>query len=124
MAGNSWQQPVAGEPSAGTFHPKYALIMNNVDPADTNWHEVDISASVPVGTKAIFVTGQFTTTVATNYQMSNANGGSSYIVNVAATNGYGGVCGIVPVSSTRTVWYKVGNAGVSGIYTYMSGYFI
>ena len=52
---NSWQQPVAGEPSLGTLHPCAATVVVSTDPADANWSAaVDISAVVPVGTKAVY----------------------------------------------------------------------
>ena len=57
---NSWQQPVSGEPSAGTLHfiPEASRAQSEYDLADTSvsdtWEECDLSAKVPVGTTAVY----------------------------------------------------------------------
>jgi len=50
---NTWQSPVAGEPSSGTLHflATPVLILNRG--AATTFTDVDCSASVPAGAKAI-----------------------------------------------------------------------
>ena len=57
MAGNSWQQPVSGEPSLGTEH---FLTRSGTDRTVINsaagsasWTAVDCSSFVPTGTKAV-----------------------------------------------------------------------
>lgn len=117
-------QPVANEPSCGTLHFHYYLMLNGADPADTDYHPCDLSAVVPVGAKAVVLTGQFYTSAACNLVFSNANGGDSYISGVASSSGYAPISGIVPLSSTRTIWYMATNTGASGVSVWVTGYFI
>ena len=75
MAGNSWQQPVAGEPSLGTMHPCAANLVVNIDPVDTNWSAaVDISAVVPAGTKAVYCSLELRSANTTSYWGQVAGG--------------------------------------------------
>ena len=56
MAGNSWQQPVAGEPSLGTLHWLSAAAGYSVNAGTANtWTDVDVSSKVPAGTKAVLL---------------------------------------------------------------------
>jgi hypothetical protein len=52
MAGNSWQQPVAGEPSWGTPHTHIEALVDAYDPAATTDYTVTV-ANVPTGTNGI-----------------------------------------------------------------------
>jgi hypothetical protein len=75
---NSWQQPVAGEPSLGTDHEHYAIIWSTVPP-NNNVQVLSLAAYVPAGTKT--VEGRW-------YMSANAANKEGYIYNVAGTNVY------------------------------------
>lgn len=125
MAGNSWQQPVAGEPSVGTFHFHYAIVLSASDVPDANWHELDISAQVPVGTKAVHVWIQATSSNGTDEFY--AGDGTNRLVNtgyVQNAGQYPAGSGIIPVSATRTIQYKASNARIYGAYIFLTGYYL
>ena len=128
MAGNSWQQPVAGEPSWGTFHPHYSAdVLNNVDPADTNWTAVDLSGHVPVGAKMVKIRVQcLSATTGHRMQFSGNSDGAQlwltcYINTGSAINE---VQGDVPLSTERYIYRRANNAGIYGLYLTVLGYYI
>jgi hypothetical protein len=124
--GNSWQSPVTGEPSWGTPHTHYKANVVSTNPADTNWHEVDLSAEVPMGSKGVMLTFsmQETAGVVRTLSISNADTGNVFcnLTNVSSAVGCGQ--GICPLSSTRTIWWKVDNADVDSVVVNLTGYFI
>ncbi len=52
---NSWQAPVAGEPSLGTMHEHYADLAIESTPSATAYYTIDVSGEVPVGTMCIYI---------------------------------------------------------------------
>ncbi len=120
---NSWQQPVAGEPSLGTAHPHSALILNNYDPLASGNYTVDISAQVPVGTTRVWVEMDFSSTVA-DREGGMVNAASNYCFrgNVAVANGHVACAGYAPVSSTRTVTFYFDHSGINAVYARMLWY--
>ena len=125
MAGNSWQQPVAGEPSWGTPHLHYVQALST-NPADTNITELDLSAYVPVGTKGVIGWMQSDSTTAND---------NVYILNAAGTEFYGRVIHevanifnsamfISPVDSARKIYWKASNARVISLTIHLVVYFI
>ena len=125
MAGNSWQQPVAGEPSVGTPHVHYAQLYTG-DPADTNWHSIDLTAQVPVGTKAIDIEAsiQETAGVSRLLSISNASGGTAFrrARTISSQQGYCG--GLMPISADYKIWWYVDNADVDNVTINMVAYYI
>jgi len=124
MAGNSWQQPVAGEPSLGTghFHPGIIL---NVDPASTALQTLDISAYVPVGTKKVSGWGTFVSaTAGRTVQLEDAADtivyAKSYTV-AGATKDFSWECA---VDADRKIYWKVSNTDVSSLLLYLVDYYI
>ncbi len=58
---NSWQQPVAGEPSLGTPHHHVPTddnyVYTNTTPSANTWYDVDLTSILTAGTtKAAFIT--------------------------------------------------------------------
>ena len=125
MAGNSWQQPVAGEPSCGTPHRKYNLALD-VDPASTAVQTLDLSALVPVGTKAVAVMLVMQSTNAGDY-LRICDSGNTEIYGYAlaqVANVYcSGYC-IAPVDSSRYIYWVINNARVVVARIYLQYYFI
>jgi hypothetical protein len=107
----------------GTPHDHYYSALTT-DPADANWHELDLSAQTPVGAKRVFV--QCTVYGASanrTLSISNANAGNVYVyatTPAATCNGRGS--GPVLLSATRTIWWQVSNADVSQINITMVDY--
>jgi hypothetical protein len=125
MPGNTFVQPVAGEPSGGTPHLHYANILNT-DPAGSAWASIDLSAQVPVGTNAIFVYCAIqSATSGRELYLSNATGGTVYArMAVSGANNRTWAGFMVPISSDRKLWWWVDNADVSLAYISMTMYFI
>ena len=119
---NSWQQPVAGEPSLGTGHFHTETILN-VDPASTAIQTLDISAYVPAGTKAVRGWGTFVSaTAGRTIQLTNAGGtavyGKSYTI-AGATTPFVWECA---VDANRNIYWVVSNADVSSLLLYLVRY--
>jgi hypothetical protein len=126
MPGNSYVQPVAGEPSLGTLHYLAANVaILNTDPADTNWHSIDLSAYIPAGAGAVKLYGQWTSGNVRNVQLSDSTGGvvrhQGY---VPASNGYWSGTFDCKCSSARLIWWKAENADITNITLTLVGYFI
>jgi hypothetical protein len=125
MAGNSWQQPVAGEPSWGSPHTHEASLLSNYNIADANWRAVDLSAHVPVGTRAATFHYQVTSTSTHALYFSTASGGTVYFKTfVPIANGYALGQFSMPVTAERTIYYQGENAAMAGFYLNIDGYFI
>ena len=125
MAGNSWQQPVAGEPSLGTLHKHFNAILG-VDPGDTNWHAVDCSGQVPVGCKAIQVSASLTSAGGVrNVKFSSASAGDEDMnIHMSVTGQRQWGDGVLYLDSSYQFWYQVDNADVSNLLVRITGYFI
>ena len=123
MAGNSWQQPVAGEPSWGTPHTHKVILVNNYDPG-TLTVAIDCSAQVPVGTKGIYIHGYFTA-AALNALAIRDTGGTDWIY--ASNKVAGGItdyAGIVELDANRSFTMVYSSTNISGSYMWMNAYFI
>lgn len=122
MAGNSWQQPVSGEPSWGSMHPHLETIVDTYDPTTTN--DITVTCTnVPTGTKAIFGWFRFYSTNARYLSIKDASANTwSKGQNIAANNAYGYFC--VPLDSGKQFKYAVNNTDVSVVDIIMCGYFI
>jgi hypothetical protein len=121
-------QPVSGEPDiGGGWHPHNYAIMN-LDPSDTNWHEIDLSTQVPLGSLRITKHGYFVSSTASSYGLvfSDSSGGTVWDQNILphVVDGYGNLAGTIKLSSTRTFWYQAESANVGAIHAWMSGYIL
>lgn len=123
MSGNSWQQPIAGEPSLGTPHPHDVQLLV-IDPADSNWYSIDLSVQVPVETTSIFVYGYITGTSSWYLRLSDASGGTVHLeaVCAGATGYYANFSGPCKISSDRKIWWCVQSLNVAALYMWMSEY--
>ncbi|MBU2346695.1 MAG: hypothetical protein KJ888_21090 [Gammaproteobacteria bacterium] len=86
----------------------------NVNPADTNWHEVDISGSIPAGTTWVYGTVAIQgTSVEVQGLMSDTGTTTDTVrirtqtANVINEAGY-----LVKLSPTGSIFYKVSNANI------------
>lgn len=114
MAGNSWQQPVAGEPSWGTAHP-HVYDSGATDPGDANVHSLDLSAEVPVGTMGVegFIS-MASGTVGDYVTVTNAAGTVVYGIarcDAASTTTDGWFKS--PLTTDRLMYYQANNARVT-----------
>jgi len=127
MAGNSWQQPVSGEPSWGTFHPHFKEFVLNTDPASTAVQTLDLSAEVPVGTKmvAVIVALRSSSDNSEAYVYNNSSGTQLWGYTSAPHNGqYAGGLEFAPVDSSRNVFWGVSTTTVNSLQWRMLGYWI
>ena len=115
--------PVAGEPSCGSFHPHWANLLTG-GPAAV-WTSIDLSAQVPVGAKAVQLVGtDFTGTNSWYLRFSNANAGTIYLRGIVPGAGlYGAFGGPVPITSSRLLWYICQTALGTAVTLDMSGYY-
>jgi hypothetical protein len=122
--GNSWQSPVAGEPSLGTPH-KHIAVLYAADPAVTTVITVDCTAWMPVGTTWLdYILGVASTTVGDYVTITDAAGTAIYDYNqvqVAANTIY--IAGGCPIDSARCVYFKVNNARVTAVEIRSKKYF-
>jgi hypothetical protein len=126
MAGNSWQQPVAGEPSLGTLHYLAANVaILNGDPGDANWHSIDLSSYIPAGAGAVKIYGQWVGTNIRSVQLSDSNAGViRHLGYIPVANGYWSGTFDCKCSSARLIWWKAENADITNITLTLVGYFI
>ena len=125
MAGNSWQSPVAGEPSCGTLHTHEASLLSNYDIADTNWHTVDLSAQIPVGATAAMFHYRVQSNSTHSLQFSTASAGTVYFsALVPIANGYATGQFSMPVTTSRTIYWKGEATAMLGFYLNIDGYYI
>jgi hypothetical protein len=124
---NSFQQPVDGEPSAGTLHFHFEQVLS-ADPADTSWHELAFtSTQVPVGTKAVVLRGEMVAATANRYvDISNSSSGASVYAELynPAISVYDTKTGMVcPLSTGKSIWYMASNADISVFRLWLLGYY-
>ena len=125
---NSWQQPVAGEPSCGTLHLCPFTQVLSTDPADTSIHALDLSAVVPVGTKAVFIEARIAsaTTAGRNLLLYAADGTTpQWLVRnpiVSASNWPGH--GVAYLDASRNMYWQASSTDVSSVVIAVMGYFI
>jgi len=128
MAGNSWQQPVSGQPSLGTLHYcASTVLVNNVDPAGTGVTAVDCSGSVPVGCKAIHIQCHVrsNTTAGRTLRIHDSDGSTQrWDVAEPVVNIYACGSGIAYLDASRNMYWSASNADVNLVYIAMDGYFI
>ena len=123
MAGNSWQQPVAGEPSWGSPHTHVETLVNAANPGNTS--DVTVTCTnVPTGTKGIWgyaTIGGVTTGRVLNIKDSSGNVWRA-IYEAYGTTGEGSF--FVPLNSSKQFLYNVDNADVSAVSIHLRTYFI
>ena len=129
MAGNSWQQPVAGEPSCGTLHfvasPTDANVYTNTTPTAGTWYTVTFTG-IPAGTKAVIAFVYGADSAAAGYMFYRPYGSASAdkMVPHRIVLCGGGAQAILPVDSSGRVDIAVG-AGTTDIYiAHACAYFI
>ena len=127
MAGNSWQQPVAGEPSLGTphFHRWNSGI---AVPAGTGQQTLSLVGQVPTGTKAVFCyMGVMSAGVSSAkwIQVEDAAGnrtawsGRNQVANAMISGS-----GFAPVDGNLNMFWRVGDVALTGIELVIVPYFI
>ena len=122
---NSWQQPVAGEPSLGTPHPHIDTVINT-DPGATTLQTVSLAAYVPVGTKAVALQLALTSTTAGDFAAFKDSTDTLFYATIRAqvanlqTDGWV----IVPVDSNRNIYWKVNDVRVFFLFARMELYFV
>lgn len=144
---NSWQSPVAGEPSLGTLHwltnPTTGNIINSSAVADGAFATYNASSIVPAGTKGVFVSGDSTVTTgggaAHAYSWISLRATGSAVTDLnqnrvgfcrmqncpAATILQGASISMVALNSSRQ--FDAAKLGLGGTYSYnltVIGYFI
>ena len=117
------------EESVGTLHfITPTVIVDGVNPSDTDWHAVDISSVVPQGTKAVYILTGCRSTSTGGYQKLNVgpDGATIYVDNgdiqVAGINNW--EHGITPISADRKIYWKASSTDVDFVYITIKGYFI
>jgi hypothetical protein len=114
--------PIADTYKGDGWYRKMVTVHNNADPADTNWHEDDLSASLPLGAIEIRTWGSFTSTSTHNISFSDTNGGDNIFNPLVPTaNGYASFQMDILLSN-RSIWYKAQNAAVSAFFLYLTAY--
>jgi hypothetical protein len=124
MPGNSYVQPVAGEPSWGTPHTNVAQLVSGVDPASTGNVTVTCSTA-PTGANGIF--GRVSQTALTAGRVVNIKNvsGTTYAECINPAAGlYGAQTFVVPIDSNKQFVYNASNADVASVYIVQLGYFI
>lgn len=125
MAGNSWQSPVADEPSWGTPHTHYETLISDVDPASAGNATVTVT-NVPTGTRGIFgYTVFISTATAGRILYIKDSGGNIYAEPRNPTTAiYGYSTFSLPLDSNKQFIYSVNNADVDHVYIIMNGYYL
>lgn len=116
---NSWQQPVASEPSIGTYHPlltPYAIHTTATATTATTGYDTVSSTAIPVGAKMIDVAGYAITTALNSLFTISRMWPSTQVVirgasQVASYPIY--FCGNVPLSSTNGYKWSCGTTGMT-----------
>jgi hypothetical protein len=121
---NSWQSPVAGEPSFGTIHPHYKELVANA--ASAGYAAVDLSAEVPKSAKAIYIDMEFVSGTAGRwigaYTDSTPTPAQPFVRvfcpdGTKTANG----SGFVTLTTDRKFWYRA-SAAITSIYIRMFFY--
>ncbi len=117
-------QSVTLEPDiGGGWHNRQLLILN-VDPADTNWHQIDLSA-LPDGVCMISCTYCFMTAATVNREinLAQSNGGTpTHYMRNAGTNPHFFTFPNIILGPGKALWYKASNTDISTIYLTMTAY--
>ncbi|MFA5377256.1 MAG: hypothetical protein WC455_16015 [Dehalococcoidia bacterium] len=117
-------QPVSSEPSLGTPHDHFAELLNT-DPADTNWHSIDLSSIAGGAIKAVDIIGTFYGTVANiSVHFSNASAGNNYAWQYTQNTAVSSIIlhGRVPVDANKYIWWKVDAATIAELHVWMMSY--
>lgn len=126
MAGNSWQQPVAGEPACGTLHflsTGAVTIRNNVDPSTSNVYTDDLSSYIPVGSKAALFIGRLSNGGgSTELFFGTSDKGKTYSRWYCPGGIYASHMAIVPVVNNTTYWWA--DADAKYVVIQLVGYWI
>jgi dUTPase len=124
MPGNTFVQPVAGEPSGGTQHLHVAVVLS-ADPASTSVQTLDLSAQVPVGTTAVaLLFGAMGNAANQTLTICNSDGSVDYgkIKTQVANQDVWSYC-ITPVTASRGIYWKASTTAMTGAYITMTLYF-
>jgi hypothetical protein len=116
---NSWQSPVAGEPSLGTPHVHSVLLNNNSSYAGAATETLTASG-VPTGTKAIAITGYLNSAGTQAFSFTDV-AGTIFILSVCNAGTNGNFYGVVPLDSNKQFKF-VHAAAVTGMYSYYTLY--
>lgn len=101
--------PAAG----GTFTALDSLVYSPDDlTADGAWHDLDLSALIPAGGKAVSV--YISVEVYTGYQIMVRKNGGTY--GLGATQGGTGTGGVIAVDANRVIEYMITSGAVANIY--------
>lgn len=122
--GNSWQQPVTGEPNWGEPHAHVETIVNAANPASTSTYEVTVT-NVPQGTKAIAGYTSMLSSNAGRLMNIKSMAGDTWVTLSNPTNAiYGYSWFEVPLDSSKKFYYEVTSADVSAVNIYLREYFL
>jgi hypothetical protein len=124
---NSWQSPVAGEPSVGELHPHKAIVISGDNPSLSGWYgTINLAAEVPVGAKIIFCRLEYKTPTAGRWIVladTSARAGAFELVQYSqAANVYTDTHGFVTLSPTRTFDWYVSNPDIDSVTVQLQGY--
>lgn len=124
MAGNSWSQPVAGEPSWGSPHTHVETLVNNFDPSSTGNYTVTCS-TVPTGTTGIYGFCYVKSATGSGriiYIKDMSGNVWAQTLNPSTSDG-GYISFMVPIDSSKQFQYSVSNADVNIVYIYQCVYY-
>lgn len=126
---NSWQAPVTSEPSWGTPHDHYAILVNNANPGAAGHTLVDVSSEVPVGTNAIYVRLQMTSSTVEDYVALYTNdtptpANSPVMATVSVASKRETVSGIIRLADNRSFTYYSSGANIDAVYIIMFQYWL
>ena len=96
----------------------------NVNPADTNWHELALAVYLPIGAKAVFVRESMTSSAAGDeVYLSWDSSQVDLDCRCQVATVYNDAAGVVRLTSSRSIWYKASSANVSAHLVQLCGYF-
>ena len=116
MAGNSWQQPVAGEPSLGTPHREVDTnnnwLYSNTSPTINTWYEVDFSGCTEVGVRMVAAEVMQNTLTSRVYwsDVNTASFHESLVVDHVNSASRSGGQKLLPLNSARKGYIGCDNA--------------
>jgi len=129
---NSWQQPVSGEPSAGTLHLLYDdQVLGTGAPA--TWANVttyDASSIVPVGAKAVLLALAARTNSGNATTVYVADSGGTTVYQRFQLEGSGAVferfawSALVPLDANRKFYLSKSTSDISAVRVDVVGYYI
>jgi len=116
--------PVGNEPSWGSPHT-HIYDSGNIDPADTNVHELDLSGEYPVGTIGIEGFISMASTTAADYVIvTDATGTIVYgICRAQVANITNDAIFFTPLTATRSIYYMASHARITAARFRSSVYF-